>query len=1377
MKPDPVESPNQIASEPDAGSSIGVFDTHITSKTPVLAGVRRRDSIRCRLATLVIACVLPVWIVAGFLVYYNYQSRRALTEQRMLDTARALTMVVDRELADIQASLNALATSPSLVSGDMHAFYSQAQAVLESHPGSDIILSDATSQELIHTFLPFGAPLPKRAIPQIAQQVYETGRPVITGLFKGAGTRRLQIAVDIPVFRGGRVVYDLAMSVPIDRLSTALLQQHLPPEWVGRIFDSNQTLVARTRLADEFVGRDAALFLGQMRNTTEGTTRGINFEGVPMVSSFSRSATSGWTVAIGVPQTVMMAEIWRWLWWTLAGTALLSLAGIALALHMARRIVGSIRGLIASVLALGRGESVAIGHFKLTEFNEASESLVKASQLIQQRTAEHERAEAARREAEDLKRLNAELERSEAEARALATELAAIMDAVPAVTVIAQDSECQRMTSNRTGYDFYRLPPGANLSMSAPESERPSNYRMLRDGRELASEELPVQLAVATGCEIRDSECTIVFDDGSSREICGNAVPLLDERGRVYGAVSAFIDITERKRAEEQLRRLNRTLKALNASNQVLLHATDERTLLEQICKIITEDCGYAMVSIDFVQDDEAKSLVPVAYAGIDEGYLKNRRATWSDEERGRGPGGTAIRTGRPCVCRNMLTDPIFLPWREDAIKRGYASALAVPLMADGKALGTLATYAREPAWFSEDEVSLLVELAGNLAHGIGTLRVRAAHAQAEEALRESEERFHSMYEHAAVGILQLANDGRLLMVNQAMCRMLGYSGSELIGRNVIELTHPDDLARNAVLREPMLRGERDSYEAEKRYLHRDGSPVWVHVTSSVVKDASGHPLHRIAIVQDITDRKRTEQALRESEDRFRHAVEGAPVGIYIQTDGLFRYLNPAALAMYGAETAGQIVGQAVLDRVHPDSRAAVDERIHLVRDERRAAPFLEKRFLRLDGTAFYTEVSANPFSFEGRDGAIVFVCDITERKREENERCALEQQLRQAQKMEAVGRLAGGIAHDFNNLLMVIRSYTEMLQDGLPAQSTFRKHTGEVIKAVDRAASLTGQMLAFSRKQIISPVTLDLNAVIDETAKMLRRLIGEDIEFRVDSAKSLWAIEADSDQIVQVLMNLCVNARDAMPQGGTLTITTANVTVENEAVEDRPYVTPGNYVQLSVADTGTGISKDLQQQIFDPFYTTKEVGKGTGLGLAMVYGIVKQSGGYVWVDSDLGQGACFMVYWPKGKETIIPDMPAQVEAPPRGTGTILVVEDEETLREAVCDYLSGLGYTVLAAGSGKEALSVSSQHEGHVDLLVTDLVMPGMSGRELSQALIRLRSDLKMIFISGYTDDAVSRHGSHEMGAAFLQKPFSLGRLGRKVRDTLGQRLCVCPQ
>jgi PAS domain S-box-containing protein len=630
----------------------------------------------------------------------------------------------------------------------------------------------------------------------------------------------------------------------------------------------------------------------------------------------------------------------------------------------------------------------------------------------------------------------------------------------------------------------------------------------------------------------------------------------------------------------------------------------------------------------------------------------------------------------------------------------------------------------------------------------------------------------------------------------------------------------------------------------------------------------------------------RMENALRESEERFRKVVEGTPVGVCIESNGLFRYLNPEAVAMLGAGSTDKLIGQAVLDRVHPDSRAAVAEHIRTLRESRKSIPLMEQRHLRLDGTAFDAEVTAIPFLFEGRDGATVFVRDITERKRAEQALLASEQlyrqlfdrnlagvfrsrvdgkllecnealchmlgygssealheldlrglyydtrdrdaalelllrdgqlinyeirlrrkdggcitvlgdvnvvsdepgspptilgtvlditeirkleaQLLQSQKMEAIGRLAGGVAHDFNNLLMVMQSYAELMQDRLPPHDPLQKNVQEIMKAATRAAGLTRQMLAFSRKQILSPVVLDLNTVTNETVKMLRRLIGEDIELLVSSADVLWAVEADSDQIVQVLMNLCVNARDAMPDGGTLMIATGNITVEEGSVGRQSYISPGDYVWLSVTDTGTGISKEMQRSIFDPFFTTKEAGKGTGLGLSTVYGIVKQSGGHVWVDSELGRGACFTVYLPRVKKVIAPVMSAKVEKEPRGTETILVAEDEGALREALCGYLRNLGYTVLGADSGTEALTVASQHEEPIDLLITDLVMRGMSGRDLSQMMGSRRPSLKTIFMSGYADDVVLRQGIHELGAVFLQKPFSLGKIARKVRDTL---------
>jgi two-component system cell cycle sensor histidine kinase/response regulator CckA len=382
-----------------------------------------------------------------------------------------------------------------------------------------------------------------------------------------------------------------------------------------------------------------------------------------------------------------------------------------------------------------------------------------------------------------------------------------------------------------------------------------------------------------------------------------------------------------------------------------------------------------------------------------------------------------------------------------------------------------------------------------------------------------------------------------------------------------------------------------------------------------------------------------------------------------------------------------------------------------------------------------------------------------------------LEEQFRQSQKMEAVGRLAGGVAHDFNNLLMAIQGYAEVLRDSLPSQDGMRKSAEQILKAANRAASLTSQMLAFSRKQILTPVVLDLNSVIDETAKMLKRLIGEDIELRIQPADSLWAVEADPNQIVQVVMNLCVNARDAMPEGGVLAIETGNVTAAGMGSEGCSDASPGEYVKLSISDTGCGISKEMQEHIFEPFFTTKEVGKGTGLGLAMVYGVVKQSGGYVSVDSEPGQGTRFVIYLPRVMQDITTEVTEPVEVQPHGMETILIAEDEEAVRDALSDYMRGLGYTVLTAGSGPQALSVAAAHDGTIDLLISDVVMPKMNGRELSEELTELRPNLRTIFITGYTDDEVLRHGIRKLGTTLLQKPFHLDTLAREVRTVLAEQ------
>jgi signal transduction histidine kinase len=415
------------------------------------------------------------------------------------------------------------------------------------------------------------------------------------------------------------------------------------------------------------------------------------------------------------------------------------------------------------------------------------------------------------------------------------------------------------------------------------------------------------------------------------------------------------------------------------------------------------------------------------------------------------------------------------------------------------------------------------------------------------------------------------------------------------------------------------------------------------------------------------------------------------------------------------------------------------------------------------DGTIIDVDIARHTLTFAGRPAALAIARDITQRK-------SLEAQLRQAQKMEAVGLLAGGVAHDFNNLLTVILGSADLLLDTLGRDRPERGEAEEIRKAGLRAADLTRQLLAFSRQQVLAPQVLDLNEVVATMDKILRRVIGEDIDLRTVPSRDLRAVRADPGQLEQVVVNLAVNARDAMPTGGTLTIETANVELDEAyAREHAAVLKPGHYVMLAVSDTGVGMDAETQARIFEPFFTTKPKGKGTGLGLATVYGIVKQSGGYIWVYSEPGHGTSFKVYLPHVTEAAGPV--GQSPVPPvsvRGSETVLLVEDEEMVRNLVQKVLRANGYTVIVAASGSEAEQVAAQHAGRIHLLMTDVVLPGLNGRQVAQFLSAVRPGIRVLYLSGYTNDAIVHHGVLEPDVAFLQKPFTPAVLGRKVREVL---------
>src|SRR5271157_4781283 len=506
-----------------------------------------------------------------------------------------------------------------------------------------------------------------------------------------------------------------------------------------------------------------------------------------------------------------------------------------------------------------------------------------------------------------------------------------------------------------------------------------------------------------------------------------------------------------------------------------------------------------------------------------------------------------------------------------------------------------------------------------------------------------------------------------------------------------------------------------------------------------------------------------TQEGLRRSEINFRSLVTNAPYGICrCDSGGKLLDANPALLAMLGYSVAEELIGMH-LGALYKDSHQWFELADHLLA----AAPFtgLNAEWKRKDGTGTVVRVSGRAVSAEDKRRTFeLFAEDVTERR-------ALEQQLRQSQKMEAIGRLAGGIAHDFNNLLMVISGYAEFLLDRIGPDPAVRGPAQEIASAAGRASSLTRQLLAFSRKQMMAPKILDLNEVVTENLKMLTRVIGEDIDLVMVPAADLGAVRADAGQIEQVIMNLAVNARDAMPSGGKLTIETSNVSLDEDYARFRAPLQPGDYVMLAISDTGAGMDAETQSQIFEPFFTTKGT-KGTGLGLSTVYGIIKQSGGYIWVYSEAGKGTTFKIYLPRVAETV--DSAAAVAAPAESASdeqeneTILLVEDEANLRYLARQFLEKQGYHVIEAADGAVAMQVAVAHEGVIHLLLTDVITPGMNGREVAQRISELRPNTKVLYMSGYTENVIGHNGTLDAGVRLLQKPFTLRDLKSKVREVL---------
>lgn len=737
-----------------------------------------------------------------------------------------------------------------------------------------------------------------------------------------------------------------------------------------------------------------------------------------------------------------------------------------------------------------------------------------------------------------------------------------------------------------------------------------------------------------------DLEVRLADDVGNYHWIWTRGEVDRDARGRPVRMAGAVTDVTERRQAEETLRRLDRILRMRSAASQSLIRATTEQELLQGVCDVAVREGGYRMAWVGFAQQDDAKSVLPMAVSGHDRGYVAAINASWAEGPLGNGPVGRAIRSRAPQVFQDLETERGFDPWRTAALEHGYGSACGIPLaLSDGTQV-VLVLYASDPSAFNAAEVELLVELGEDLAFGIKAKRDNDAVAAQQAQLTL----FRQVMDRSEDSIFMIdVATGRFIDFNQTTLRQLGYTAEEM----------------------------------------------------------------RTLEAHDIVPR------FEKQPQKFQDLV-------------------------------------AEMFRGEPVTR----------RSEHR----------RKDGSVYPVDISRTIVRTDGRSVMLAVVRDVSVLVQADAERTALQEQLLRSQRMESVGRLAGGVAHDFNNLLTVINASAELAMTELPPGSAVAEDLAQIRAAGERAADLTRQLLAFSRQQVMRREHLDLNAIVSKFLGMLRRVIGEDIRVEASLAAQDTPVFADPGQLEQVLMNLCVNARDAMPRGGTMTIATSRVMLDAGFASRHETMQAGPHVLLAISDTGVGMSADVQAKIFDPFFTTKEAGKGTGLGLATVYGIVKQSGGSIGVTSEVGRGSRFDVYFPLSEhESAAPVAPSAVK-PPRGSETILVVEDEEGVRTVVRRLLSQAGYTVVEASSAKEALDRIATHPGPLDLVITDIVMPGISGIELAQMLRAERPGLRIILSSGYAAEAIDAHLDKEPGWSLISKPYMGQTLLREVRRVLDE-------
>ncbi|MGE5571340.1 MAG: PAS domain S-box protein [Rhodospirillales bacterium] len=883
-------------------------------------------------------------------------------------------------------------------------------------------------------------------------------------------------------------------------------------------------------------------------------------------------------------------------------------------------------------------------------------------------------------------------------------KLSAIIESAPLGIMVIDREGCIRLW-NKSAERIYGWTGEEVLNRPMPPGVWVSEQE---DGRELWDE-------LAAGRTVTLEETTRRRKDGAAIEVNMTSAPLFDAQGSTLGAIAIVADVTDSKRAQEALRESEwRVELAVQASNMGLW------------------DWDFKTQTVYYSPEWKAQ-------LGYSDEEISNDFAEWEvrlhPEDRDR-----AI-----AALQRYLDDPSSSPYEAEFRMRHK----------DGSYRWILARGA------------LIYDAAGNPWRLAGSHLDFTDRREMEEVIRQHRRLVQRILD-ATPDLLYIYHlrESRFVFANRHVAGYLGYDAERVSAmgpEQMRRIIHPDDVAAfESHYRRCCEAADGEVLEVEGRILHAGGAWRWLRGRHVVfARDENGAVTQILGLAQDITERRRAEEALRKSEARLERAQKIALLGNWATGAPAYEW-SAEVYSIFGvSKETFTPTRESFLSLVHPDDR----DRVRAAFDASMAAGKafnIEHRIVRPDGALRYVRQHAEPELDEsGRVRMIGIVQDITEYKR-------LQDQFLQAQRLESVGRLAGGVAHDFNNLLTVIIGYSDLVLAQLAHGAPLAAPMEEIRKAARRAAELTGQLLAFSRKQPVQPKTLDLNALIADLENMLRRLIGEDVKLVTHLGPSLDPVTADPGQMTQVLMNLAVNARDAMPNGGKLILETKNVVFDESYAEKHAYLKPGPYVQLSVSDTGLGMSEEIRNHLFEPFFTTKEKGKGTGLGLSTVYGIIKQAGGHIWVYSEPGVGTTFNICLPRAAPGRTAAEPPKVNEALRGSETVLVVEDQQEVRKLAKDILQRYGYQVLDASCGEEAVELCRAHGGPIHLLLTDITMPVMTGRELAEKIKPLRPQIKVLFMSGYADNLITHQNVLDGNTAYLQKPFSARSLAKKVRETL---------